>query len=194
MRWKDTPSGYGWISIALHWLAAALVLTMWALGTMSQTDVQDDAAWYAHLHMSIGVSAYALLWGRILWRFAVGHPGPHQGQSALLFPLAKVFHYVFLTAIAVMLVSGPLMVWSGGDAVEVFAFSIPSPFAAWSDLQDVLRRIHGVTASLILFGIVLHILAALKHIVVNRDGTFDKIMVADQERRDDVTATNEAKA
>ncbi len=96
MRWRDTRSGYGWISIALHWLTAILVLTMWTLGTMSQTDVQDDAAWYAHLHMTIGVSAYLLLWGRILWRFAVGHPGPHPGQSALLFPVAKAFHYLFL--------------------------------------------------------------------------------------------------
>jgi len=194
VRWRDTRSGYGWVSIALHWLTAALVLTMWTLGTMSQTDVQDDAAWYAHLHMSIGVSAYALLWGRILWRLAEGHPGPHQGQSALLFPLAKVFHYGFLIAIGVMLVSGPLMVWSGGDAVEVFAFAIASPFAASPDLHDLLRRIHGVTSSLIIIGVVLHILAALKHVVINRDGTFDKIMVADRARRDDVTAGNEAKA
>ena len=52
MRWKDTRSGYGWVSIAAHWLTAVIVLTMWTIGTMSQTDVQADSAWYAHLHMS----------------------------------------------------------------------------------------------------------------------------------------------
>jgi len=194
VRWKDTRSGYGWVSIALHWVAAALVLTMWTLGTMSQTNVEADAAWYAHLHMSIGVSAYALLWARIMWRFTVGHPEPHPGQSALLFPLAKYFHYLFLIAIGVMLVSGPLMVWSGGDAVEVFALSIPSPFAAWRELHDLLRRVHGVTATVIILGVILHILAALKHIVINRDGTFDKIMIADGAERADVAAGSEAKA
>ena len=102
MRWRDTRSGYGWLSIALHWLTAIVVLTMWTVGTMSQTDVQEDSAWYAHLHMSIGVSAYLLLWGRILWRFVVGHPAPHPGQSALLFPVAKGFHYLFLVAIGVV--------------------------------------------------------------------------------------------
>ena len=193
MRWTDTRSGYGWVSIALHWLTAIRVLTMWTFGTMTQTDVEDDAAWYAHLHMSIGVSAYMLLWARILWRFAVGHPAPQPGQSALLFPVAKALHYLFLVAIGVMLVSGPLMVWSGGDAVEVFAFTIPSPFA-WSGLHDLLRGVHGVTASIIILGAILHIMAALKHIVFNRDGTFDKIMIADGAQRDDVASASKAKA
>jgi len=194
VRWRDTRSGYGWLSIALHWLTAILVLTMWTIGTMSQTDVQEDSAWYAHLHMSIGVSAYLLLWGRILWRFAVGHPAPHPGQSALLFPVAKALHYLFLIAIGVMLLSGPLMVWSGGDAVEVFAFAIPSPFAPWSGLHDLLRRVHGVTASMIILGAMLHILAALKHIVINRDGTFDKIMIADGAAGGGLASASKAKA
>src|SRR5215470_4710698 len=162
---------------------------MWTLGTMSQTKVEADAAWYAHLHMSIGVSAYALLWARILWRVAAGHPDPHPGQSAVLFPVAKYFHYFFLVAIGIMLLSGPLMVWSSGDAVEVFAFTIPSPFTAWRGLHDLLRRVHGVTATVIILGAILHILAALKHIVINRDGTFDKIMIADgAERSESVIA------
>ena len=194
VRWRDTRSGYGWVSIAAHWFTAVVVLTMWTLGTMSQTEVQVDSAWYAHVHMSIGVSAYLILWVRILWRFAVGHPAPHPGQSAILFPVAKAFHYLFLIAIGVMLVSGPLMVWSGGDAVEVFAFAIPSPFASWPGLHDLLRRIHGVTASIIILGVLLHILAALKHIVFNRDGTFDKIMIADGAERDDIASASKAKA
>jgi cytochrome b561 len=144
--------------------------------------------------MSRGVSAYLLLWGRILWRFAVGHPAPHPGQSALLFPVAKAFHYLFLIAIGLMLLSGPLMVWSGGDAIEVFAFAIPSPFAPSSGLHDLLRRIHGVTASIIILGAILHILAALKHIVFNRDGTFDKIMIADGAERGDMASASKAKA
>jgi cytochrome b561 len=194
VRWRDTRNGYGWVSIAAHWFTAIVVLTMWTLGTMSQTDMQDDAAWYAHLHMSIGASAYLLLWARILWRFTFGHPAPHPGQSALLFPVARAFHYLFLIAIGVMLLSGPLMVWSGGDAVEVFAFAIPSPFAPWPGLHDLLRRVHGVTATIIILSVLLHILAALKHIVINRDGTFDKIMIADGAEKGDVLSASKAKA
>jgi hypothetical protein len=32
--------------------------------------------------------------------------------------------------------------------------------------------------------IVLHVLAVFKHMIVNRDGTFDKIMIADSGRQD----------
>ena len=61
-------------------------------------------------------------------------------------------------------------------------------------LHDLLRRIHGVTASIIILGAILHILAALKHIVINRDGTFDKIMIADGAEQVVVPSASKVKA
>jgi cytochrome b561 len=184
VRLKDTSSGYGWISISLHWLVVIIVLTMWAVGAMSQAASDDDAPGLVRLHTTIGVTMYALLWARIIWRFKVGHPGPSPRQSAFLFPVAKYFHFLLLVAIGVMLLSGPLMVWSAGEAIEVFTLAIPSPIGMSPAMHDVLRRVHGVTASFIMVGFVLHVLAVLKHMIVNRDGTFDKIMVADGFGRD----------
>src|SRR5579872_934060 len=115
MRVSDTADGYGWISIALHWLAAAVVLTMFVIGTMSQGAAREDYAGLVHLHTTIGLCAYVLLWGRIVWRFMVGHPGPLPKQGVAFFTIGKYFHFVFLVAIAAMLVTGPLMVWAAGD-------------------------------------------------------------------------------
>jgi cytochrome b561 len=179
VRVHDTRSGYGWISIALHWLTAAVVLTMWTVGTMSQIAGPEGDDALVRLHTTIGMTIYVLLWGRIVWRFTVGHPGPRPGQAALLFPIAKFFHFLLLVAIGVMLISGPLMVWSDGDAIQVFDVSIPSPFGKLPEAQHVLRTIHAMTSSFILFAIILHVLAVFKHMIVNRDGTFDKIMIAD---------------
>jgi cytochrome b561 len=184
VRVKDTTCGYGWISIALHWLTAAIVLTMWTVGMMSQIAGPEGDDALVHLHTTIGMAMYALLWARIVWRFAVGHPGPRPGQAALLFPIAKFFHFLLLVAIRVMLISGPLMVWSAGEAIQVFEFTIPSPFGKLSEAQHVLRNVHGLTASFILIAIILHVLAVFKHVIVNRDGTFDKIMIADGGRED----------
>jgi cytochrome b561 len=135
VRVRDTTSGYGWISIALHWLAAAIVLTMWTVGIMSQVASEADAPGLVHLHTTIGMTAYELLWARIVWRFKVGHPGPLPRQSAFLFPVAKYFHFLLLVAIGVMLISGPLMVWSDGDAnfdgtVNIFDINLVS--SNWS--------------------------------------------------------------
>ena len=82
MRTSDTSNGYGWISIALHWLTAVIVLAMFVIGTMSQSADEEDYVRLVHLHTTIGMAVYLLLWGRIAWRFAVGHPGPLPKQSA----------------------------------------------------------------------------------------------------------------
>jgi cytochrome b561 len=196
MRVNDTSNGYGWISIALHWLTAVVVLTMFVIGTMSQGAAQEDHLGLVHLHTTIGMTAYVLLWGRIVWRFAVGHPGPLPKQGIAFFTIGKYFHFVLLTAIAVMLLSGPLMVWSGGEAIHVFAVTIPSPVEKLARVQHALRVVHGYTASFILAAMILHVLAVFKHTVLNRDGTFDKIMIADGGRNDRLTVagTNKAKA
>jgi cytochrome b561 len=196
MRTADTANGYGWISIALHWLTAAIVLTMFVVGSLSQGGGREESLRLVHLHTTIGVTAYALLWGRIIWRFTVGHPGPLPGQGALFFAIGRYFHFLLLIAIAAMLVSGPMMIWSDGEPIHVFAVAIPSPLARLPVLQHVLRTAHGYAASFILAGMILHVLAVFKHAVLDRDGTFDKIMIAGGGRRDwpATAGQNKAKA
>lgn len=179
----DTKRGYGWVSIALHWLTAAIVIAMWTIGTMSQGTKPDEHVRLVGLHTTIGIGVYALLWGRIIWRFKVGHPGALPGQGRVIFSIAKYFHFLFLIAIGVMLVSGPLMVWAAGASIQFFDFTIPGPFKASMPLREFLRAVHGITASVIAVGTLLHLLGTLKHVIVNKDGTFDKMMIADGDRR-----------
>jgi cytochrome b561 len=194
VRTADTSNGYGWISIALHWLAAAIVLAMFVIGTMSQSADEAESLRLVHLHTTIGITAYPLLWGRIVWRFAVGHPGRLPRQSAFFFAIGKYFHLVMLLAIAVMLVSGPLTVWTAGERIHVFGLAIPGPFAKLEGVQHAVRAVHGYTASFILAAMILHVLAVFKHTVLDRDGTFDKIMIAAGGRRDRLTAAQSNKA
>jgi cytochrome b561 len=184
VRTWDTGNGYGWISIALHWLTAGIVVAMFVIGTMSQSADEADYLRLVHLHTTIGMTAYVLLWGRIVWRFAVGHPGPLPRQGVFFFTIGKYFHFAMLIAIAVMLVSGPLMVWTAGDAIHVFALEIPSPLGKLEAAQHVLRGVHGYTSSFIVVAMIVHVLAVFKHTVLNKDGTFDKIMIAAGGARD----------
>jgi len=179
VRMHDTGSGYGWISIALHWLTVALVLAMLIVGSLSQAGAGSEAdPALVHLHTTIGVTAYLLLWARIAWRFAVGHPGPLPRQGTFTFAVGKYFHFALLIVIAAMLISGPLMAWSAGDAIHVFSWEIPSPTGEVPGLNRAMTSVHGYGATLIFAGLVLHLLGVFKHTVINRDGTFDKIMIA----------------
>ena len=194
MRTADTTNGYGWISIALHWMTAAIVLAMFVIGTMSQGAGREESSRLVHLHTTIGMTAYALLWGRIIWRFTVGHPGPLPKQGAFFFAIGRYFHFILLIAIAAMLVSGPAMLWTDGEPIPVFSAAIPSPVGKLPDAQHVLRTVHGYAASFIVAGMILHVLAVFKHAVLDRDGTFDKIMIAGSGRHDRLAAAGQSKA
>ncbi|HTU59336.1 MAG TPA: cytochrome b/b6 domain-containing protein, partial [Polyangiales bacterium] len=134
MRTRDTPTGYGWISIALHWLTAIAILTIWFIGSSIHADPATTES-TLNLHTSIAISVYALLWARIIWRFAVGHPGPLPEQRGFFHVIGKYCHYVMLAAVGAMLLSGPLMAWSRGDAIHVWNwFALSPPFERSNDL------------------------------------------------------------
>jgi cytochrome b561 len=178
MRNSDTRTGYGWISIALHWTTAIIVLTIWFIGSSIHSDpatVQSTL----RLHTSIALSAYVLLWVRIVWRFVVGHPGPLPGQTGVFHTIGKYCHYAMLAAIGAMLLSGPMMAWARGDAIAMWNwFSIPPPFGKSIGLFDAMHSVHVWCSRVIIVGTVLHLGGVYKHAAFNQDGTFGKMLVA----------------
>jgi cytochrome b561 len=179
MQLEDSSDGYGWISIALHWVTAVMVVTLLFVGSTISSLIGEERDAMLRLHTSIAISSYAVLWFRIWWRFDRGHPAATTKQRGPFFNLGKYVHLALLIAVAVMLVSGPLMVWSGGDSIEVFDwFSIPSPLDAPMGWHDFFFAVHRAAAVTIVTGLVLHLAGVYKHAAFNRDGTFTKMMVA----------------
>lgn len=180
MRTDDTATGYGWISIALHWVTAIAILAILFIG--SSITAQEDMAErerLLRLHTSIAISVYAVLWARIVWRFVKGHPGPLPGQAGLFYAIGKYTHYAMLVAVALMLLSGPLMVWARGMEIHVFDWlTIPGPFEMNIALYDALHAVHVWGSRVIIVGTVLHIGGVYKHAAFNQDGTFGKMLVA----------------
>jgi cytochrome b561 len=180
MQARDTSNGYGWISITLHWITAIVVLTIWFIGSSIRSAMAgEDYEQTIALHTSIAISAYVLLWARIVWRFVKGHPGPLPRQGGVFYAIGKYVHFVLLFAIAAMLLSGPLMVWARGDAIQVFGwFAIPGPFAMNMPLYDAMHGIHVWCSRVIIVGTALHLGGVYKHAAFNQDGTFGKMLVA----------------
>jgi cytochrome b561 len=182
MRTEDTANGYGWISIALHWLTAILILAIWFIGSSIQSDVAAGSTDTLRLHTSIAICAYVLLWARVIWRFKQGHPDATPEQRGAFYKIGKYTHYAILTAVAAMLVSGPLMVWARGEAIFVFDwFTIPAPFGMNMELYTFLHGIHVWGSRIIIIGTVLHLGGVYKHAAFNQDGTFGKMLVAARE-------------
>ena len=179
MRTRDTSTGYGWISIALHWLTAILILTIWFIGSSIQNDLAIGSNATLRLHTSIAISAYLLLWFRVVWRFKQGHPKAMPEQRGVFYEIGKFTHYAILAAVAAMLISGPLMVWSRGEPIYVFDwFTIPGPFGTNMDLYLFLHGVHVWCSRIIIVGTALHLGGVYKHAAFNQDGTFGKMLVA----------------
>ncbi|MFP6829850.1 MAG: cytochrome b/b6 domain-containing protein [Gammaproteobacteria bacterium] len=148
----DARAGYGWLSIRLHWAAAIAVIMLWFIGnqmTAANTSA-DEYGILVRVHTSVAVTIYALLLYRVFRRLHIGFPGRSADQPRPLFRLARVGHYALLFCILIMLFSGPLAVWSGGDAIGFFCFSkIASPFGADEELHELLEATHRTFAKIL---------------------------------------------
>lgn len=186
--WQDGRRSFGWMSILLHWAGAAAILTLLFVGNSihAAKGVDNDAA--LRLHTSIALSAYALLWVRIVWRLVKRHPDRLPRQKRWSYAAGRWFHWLLLAAIAAMLITGPLMAWAGGMPVRLFALEIPAPFAPSPALFGAMHAGHVFAASILGWGALLHILAAVKHIAVDRDGSFDRMMTPHHDAGDSQNA------
>ncbi len=168
MQWTNTKDGYGWLAIALHWLAFVAILLM--LFTGFRAEFLGDAgdrmgrAEAMGWHVGFGVSFILLLLTRVLSSYLQPKPAPVQ-QSKPLMLLATATHQILLLAILIQIISGPLAIWSGGRAINVFdIFAIPSPFAARNDaVHEASEVMHAIGRWAIIVVASLHILAVLKH-------------------------------
>jgi cytochrome b561 len=176
-RLKDGPDRYGWISIALHWISACVIFTLWFIGDSIGARGAPSFDETVRAHTTIALGFYALLWARAIWRFKYGHPKPSPHHSKTSFLIGNIAHYLMMTCLAVMLVSGPIMAWSGGIPLRIFDWRIAAPFPINGELFAFAHSIHVTAASILIWTILLHITGVVKHLVIDHDGTFDRIMV-----------------
>ena len=178
MLLKDTPTGYGWVSILLHWVTAILILYLLYLGSSIGSFEGDGRTQAVDRHTSYAIASYVLLLLRVVWRIVLRHPGPTERQRGWAFTLGKWTHYAIVAAIVVMLVTGPLMQMSYGRDIHVFDwFVIPTPFEPNFGLASFLHLVHAFTAGFIFVAVVLHIGGVYKHTAFNQDGTLAKIVI-----------------
>lgn len=154
------------------------VIALYLLGERME-EAADRAEKIAaqQLHVSVGMLLLSFLIARLLWSASQPSPAPLE-RNRWLRILARSVQGVFLLMIVVLIVTGPLAIWSTGRPLQVFElFAIPSPFPARIDwLHEACEEVHGAATKLFWPLIVLHVGGALKHLVYDRDRTLQRMV------------------
>ncbi len=168
---------YTAVAIALHWLIAAGIIGMIALGWIMD-DVPDSQAYsLIQLHKSFGITILLLSIARVVWRL-MNPPPPEPPMPGWQRGLALFVHVGLYILIIAMPLTGWIMASASSDAPTrwfgLFDARIPGlpglPSETRKGLEEGFEFAHSNLQWVIIAMLVLHVAGALKHQFIDRDG------------------------
>ena len=177
MRAPVNASAYTPVAKGLHWLMAALILGLAALGiVMHEMPLSPLKLELYAWHKWFGVTVFLLVWLRLAWRLTHRPPALPATLSAPLQRLAHAGHGLLYVLMIVIPLSGWLM--SSAKGVQTVWFGlVPLPDLLGRDreLGDLLQQAHKLLNLLLLLTLAGHVLAALWHHFVLKDDTLRRM-------------------
>lgn len=181
---------YTSVAIALHWLIALAILLqlasgLWMVDALPEQETQMLAFQVYQWHKSLGLTVLILTLLRLFWRLTHRAPPLPPGMTAWERLAAKSTHVLFYVLIIALPLTGwvlvsasklglPTLYWNlfqwphlplGGMAAE-----------AKAALEERFGTIHEFLAYATIGLLVVHIGAALKHHLVNRDDVLARML------------------
>lgn len=168
---------YGGVAKTLHWAVACLLVLQFPLGwIMPEVAAGQMPPSLVRFHFSIGLTILGAMLLRLLWRSLHRRPPYPDDLPAWQRRAAGAVHGLLYA----VLLAAPLAGWSAASSrgwpIVLFgvfalprfdALSMPAPFAAAAHEYLVL-------ALLALIGV--HLLAALYHVAIRRDGVVKRML------------------
>lgn len=183
----------------LHWLIAIGVFGMFALGwymsdlpkeapkqmaydlfdwgiyTWQVSEEISPRSFYFNLHKSIGVTIFALIIFRILWRVTHKPPALLATYKVWERKLATGAHHTLYLLMVVLPLSGIIMAIASKYGIKWFGLE----FIGGLDnkpLREAFKEVHEIVGVVILSVIILHIIGALKHKFIDKDETLNRML------------------
>lgn len=192
MALGNTTTSYGAVTKTFHWLTALGIFLALPLGyfanelahaienpEVSATEAQvARAALLFSLHKTIGLTVFFTALARILWALSQPKPGLLNGDTILESRLAEVVHWLLYGS----LVAVPLSGWVHHASTTGFApiwwpFGQSLPFVPKDEgVAQITATLHFLLQWVLVGALVLHIMGALKHHVIDKDATLRRML------------------
>ena len=169
---------YTGVAIALHWLIAVAILGTFLLGQyMTNLQLSPAKLKLYSYHKWIGVTIFLLVLFRIAWRLAHRPPLPPASMPAWQHSAASIAHFFLYALTLAIPVSGWLMSSASGfQVVYLGVIPIPDLLAKSKDAAQQLKQLHEALNWLMVLVVAMHIAAALKHHVIDRDDVLRRML------------------
>ncbi|WP_120994838.1 cytochrome b [Stutzerimonas urumqiensis] len=179
MRLRNSPNGYGLITIGMHWIVAVAVFGLFGLGLWMR-GLDYYSPWYQtapDIHKSVGLLLLGLMLLRVLWRLY--SPAPHvlptHGRATRL--ATRFGHAALYLALFGVMIAGYLISTAEGRPIPVFGwFEVPALITSIPRQEDIAGLLHEYLAWALVILSGLHALAALKHHFIDRDATLVRML------------------
>ncbi|GHE19815.1 cytochrome b [Halomonas urumqiensis] len=182
--WRNSRSGWGIVSILLHWISAVVIVGLFVLGWW-MVDLGYYHAWYnlaPWWHRSIGMLLLFATLARLAWRFINPTPVAHgHGLERLAAHLGHIALYVLMLLV---MVSGYMISTADGRGISVFGwFEVPALLSRLPNQENIAGDIHWYSALALMVLAAGHLLAAMKHHLLDRQDTLLRMINPARSRR-----------
>lgn len=186
------------VAIALHWLIGIAILFMFILGwfmtelpkesakttsfdifnlglmTWEVAKEESPRAFYFNLHKSIGLTILMLIVLRIYWRFTHRPPAFLNSMKLWEKRLAKATHHSLYLLMFLIPLSGIIMSAGSKYGIKWFGIKVIPGFDDKA-IRELFFEFHEIFGLLLLLLLIFHILGAIKHSIIDKDGTLRRM-------------------
>ncbi|MEY3978921.1 MAG: hypothetical protein RLZZ375_350 [Pseudomonadota bacterium] len=175
---QSAPLHYTGTAKVLHWLVALIIIGLFVLGQyMSDLSMSPRKLQLYSWHKWFGVTVFLLVLVRLGWRLT--HQPPRL--PAQMPKLQQLASHVGHTALYGLMLAIPISGWlmSSAKGYQTVWFGVlPIPDLLGKDklLGDLLAELHGALNGVLIFIVVIHVIAALKHHFIDRDDVLKRML------------------
>ncbi|MFZ2122347.1 MAG: cytochrome b [Rhodoferax sp.] len=176
------PKRYSTVAIVLHWLLALVILTMFGVGVyMTDLPFSPQRLKLYNWHKWAGVTFLALTLLRLVWRMTHRPPAlPATVTRTMpgwqIRAYHATHHLMYLLFFAVPLAGWAYSSAAGFPIVWFGQLPLPDLLAVDKELAELIKPLHKLLALALVALAGLHIAAALKHQLADRDGLLARML------------------
>ena len=172
-------SKYSKMAVLMHWLVALLIISAFILGVIMGDipGLTPTKLKYFSWHKWLGVTVLALVALRLLWRLGNKPPAYPDSMPAWQKSAAHTLHGLLYVLMFAVPVSGYFYSLAAGvPVVYLGVLPLPVLIDPDPDIKLILKDLHYALNMTLLSAFVLHVVAALTHQFIDKDGVLKRML------------------